>query len=88
MVAETNTAFRTGGANLRINLVAVEEAVGYTETRDSGIDVFRLASSSDGHMDEIHDIRDAVAADIVVLIGRRGLRRREGNWHPVAQFRI
>ena len=68
MVAETNTAYSNSGVNQRIKLVAVEEVVGYTENKDLQIDLGRLRSPSDGHMDEVHDIRDAVAADIVLLI--------------------
>ena len=68
MVAETNAAYEASGANQRIKLVAVEEVVGYTEANDSEIELIRLQSPSDGHMDEVHDIRDAVAADIVLLI--------------------
>ena len=68
MVAETNMAYMNSGANQRINLVAAEEVAGYRETNDLSIDIFRLRSPSDGYMDEIHDIRDAVAADMVMLI--------------------
>ena len=68
MVAETNMAYMNSGANQRINLVAAEEVVGYRETNDLATDIFRLRSTSDGYMDEIHDIRDEVAADIVLLI--------------------
>ena len=67
MVAETNMAYRNSAANQRINLVAVEELAGYTETQDLATDIGRLRNPSDGHMDEVHDIRDAVAADIVLL---------------------
>ena len=77
MVAETNAAYQASRANQRIKLVAVEEVVGYTESNDLSIDLVRLRSPSDGHMDEVHDIRDAVAADIVLLItvtaGSRGV---------------
>ena len=68
LVAETNAAYEASGANQRINLVAVEEVVGYRETYDYQTDLFRLRSESDGYMDEVHDIRDTVAADIVLLI--------------------
>ena len=68
MVAETNMAYMNSGVNQRINLVAVEEVVGYRETNNLETDIFRLRSTSDGYMDEIHDIRDEVAADIVLLI--------------------
>ena len=77
MVAETNAAYQASRANQRIKLVAVEEVVGYTESNNLSIDLVRLRSPSDGHMDEVHDIRDAVAADIVLLItvtaGSRGV---------------
>ena len=68
MVAETNMAYMNSGANQRINLVAAEEVAGYRETNNLDTDIFRLRSTSDGYMDEIHDIRDEVAADIVLLI--------------------
>ena len=68
MAAETNTAYEASGVNQRINLVAAEEVVGYRETHDLTIDIARLRGASDGYMDEIHDIRDTVAADIVLLI--------------------
>ena len=68
MVAETNMAYMNSGANQRINLVAAEEVVGYRETNNLATDIGRLRSTSDGYMDEIHDIRDEVAADIVLLL--------------------
>ena len=68
MVAETNMAYSNSGVNQRINLVAVEEVVGYRETNNLATDIYRLRSESDGYMDEVHDIRDTVAADIVLLI--------------------
>ena len=79
MVAETNGAYEASGANQRIKLVAVEEVAGYTQqddiigSRAPGIDLDRLELPSDGYMDEVHDIRDAVAADIVLLV-------RSGNF--------
>ena len=68
MVAETNQAYRTSGVHQRIRLVAVEEVVGYTESGESLTDIRRLRLRSDGHMDEVHDIRDMAAADIVLLV--------------------
>ena len=53
----------------RVTLVAVGE-VDYTEV--SGVtDLNRLASRLDGHMDEVHAIRDRAGADIVILIRRQ-----------------
>ena len=65
MAAETNQAYRASGANQRIALAAVEE-VDYEEDLGSLDD--RLQDPSDGHMDEVHTIRDQVAADLVLLI--------------------
>ena len=70
MVAKTNTAYRVSGVNQRIRLVAVEQ-VNYTE-ETWGTDFVRLVNPSDGYLDEVHAMRDRVAADIVVLIRRQG----------------
>ncbi len=65
MIAETNHAYAASGMDLRLALVARSE-VSYTET--GGQDVYRLRDPSDGHMDEVHDLRDEVGADLVHLI--------------------
>ena len=68
MVTETNQAYVDGGVNQQIGLVAREE-VPYTEENGSGfLALDRLAGRSDGHMDEIHAIRDRSGADLVHLI--------------------
>ena len=67
MVAETNQAYETSGVRLRVALVERSE-VDYEETGDSGLDLGRLADDSDGHMDEVHALRDRVGADLVHLI--------------------
>ena len=86
MVAETNAAYEASGVNQRIRLVAVEEVVGYTEHRDSHVDLIRLRSPSDGHMDEVHDIRDAVAADLVLLIPAGSGGAASGVGDPSTSF--
>ena len=74
MAAETNAAYEAGGVNQRIKLVAVEEVVGYTQQDDiiglraTNLDRDRLQSPSDGYMDEVHELRDKVGADIVLLV--------------------
>ena len=68
MVAETNMAYRDSGVNQRIALVAVAETA-YTKGNIHQ-DLSRLDSKTDGYMDEVHAIRDHVAADIVMLIRR------------------
>ncbi len=71
LVTQTNTAYTDSDVNQTINLVAVEEVVGYTQAAQ-GIDLQRLTHPSDGHMDEVHTIRDRVWADAVILIRSLG----------------
>ena len=66
MVAETNQAYRDSGVTQRVVLTAREE-VQYVEA-DYYADVTRLMDREDGHMDEVHAIRDRVGADLVHLI--------------------
>ena len=64
-IAETNQAYAASGVNLSLALVARSE-VAYTEIDPN--DVYRLADPSDGHLDEVHALRDDVGADLVHLI--------------------
>ena len=64
-IAETNQAYAASGVYLRLALVERSE-VAYTET--GGQDVDRLRDPSDGHLDEVHALRDRVGADLVHLI--------------------
>ena len=84
LVVATNMAYADSGVSQTINLVAVEEVVGYTESLSTGsaftsidamyVDLDRLQSQSDGYMDEVHTIRDRMWADAVIL-----LRSRDGG---------
>ena len=67
MVAETNQAYVESGVSQQIVLVAREE-IEYTESGNTFRDIDRFADPSDGHMDEIHTIRNRVGADLVHLI--------------------
>ena len=67
LVANTNRAYRDSGVIHRISLAAAVE-VDYAESGNSGTDWDRLARQRDGHLDEVHAIRDATAADIVALL--------------------
>ena len=67
MVAETNQAYAKSGVTQRINLVHQGE-VAYVEEGGWNDDLFRLWNSVDGYMDEVHELRDAYAADLVHLI--------------------
>ncbi len=74
-VAETNAAYATGGAVQRIRLVGAVETP-YEETDDTlanQLEEFnRFLNAGDGHMDEVHLIRDAYAADLVHLVTEKG----------------
>ena len=66
MVAETNEAYQASGVHHRLELVARSE-VQYAEAGDFR-DIGRLENPSDGHMDEVHAIRDRTGADLVHLV--------------------
>ena len=67
MVAETNRAYEASGVRQRLALVERSE-VAYTESGEGRDDLIRLARPSDGHLDEVHALRDRVGADLVHLI--------------------
>ena len=67
MVAETNQAYAASGVRHRVRLVERSE-VTYDETGNAGVDLSRLADPYDGHMDEVHAVRDQIGADLVHLI--------------------
>ena len=69
-VTETNQAFANSGVTHRIRLVLREE-VDYVEDGSSALG--RLRNDSDGYMDQIHELRDMYAADLVhLVVGRTG----------------
>ena len=70
-VAETNQAYADSGVIHRINLVGLEETA-YSETGENGAALSHFASAADGHMDEIHALRDVYAADIMHLVVAEG----------------
>ena len=81
MIAVTNQAFRDSDVRTRVALVARSE-VEYSETGVSLTDLRRFVDPSDGHMDDIHGMREEVGADLVHLIVDEanvgGIARRPG----------
>ena len=67
MIAEANQAYAASGVRHRIAQAARAE-VAYVESGNSFLDIHRLENPSDGHMDEVHALRDRVGADLVHLI--------------------
>ncbi len=66
-IAETNGAYDASGVQHRVALAAREE-VNYVESGDDQVDLRRLSDPADGHMDEVHRLRDRAGADLVHLI--------------------
>ena len=64
-IAFTNDAFDRSGALVSLRLVGAER-VTYSET-DMHTDLARLVDPDDGHMDWVHERRDALGADLVYL---------------------
>ena len=67
MVAGTNQAYEASGVHHRLALVERSE-VAYVETGNGAYDIHRLADPSDGHMDEVHEMRERIGADLVHLV--------------------
>ena len=69
MVALGNTCFSNSQTGITLRLVHSAQ-VAYTEPRpfNMGITLDRLQNSSDGYMDNVHDLRKQYKADLVQLI--------------------
>ncbi len=68
-VTETNTGYADSGVIQRLRLAGTAE-VSFTETLgDMGVDLDRVTSPSDGHIDNVHGLRDTYKADLVTLVG-------------------
>lgn len=65
-VAETNQTYQNSGVDHRLRLVHTSE-ISYAESGSSVTDLDRLEDLSDGQLDDAHTLRDAHAADIVLL---------------------
>ena len=63
-IAETNQAYANSDIQQRLRLVHTEQ-IDYTETGSFGTDLDRLESTSDDHIDNVHDLRDTHRADLV-----------------------
>ena len=69
LIAYTNDAFERSGAFVSLNLVGAER-VDYVES-DLSTDYARLSNPTDGYIDEVHDRRDALGADLTYLLTAR-----------------
>ena len=67
LIVETNQAYAASDVNQRLTLVATGE-VEYTESGHWAAALAPLAAVADGSMDEVHEIRERVGADLVHLL--------------------
>ena len=67
LVAETNRGYEESGVRHRVALVN-RSLVDYAETGNTRLDFVRLEDPSDGHLDEVHALRERVEADLVHLL--------------------
>jgi len=68
-VSTCNRAFTNSGIDARVNLVRTM-LVDYEESGSSAADLRRLKETTDGIMDEVHQVRQDAAADLVALLVR------------------
>ena len=92
-IASTNDAFERSGAFVSLRLVGAER-VDYLEDESTewltalGTDLSRLANPDDGHMDQVHDRRDTLGADLVYLLTARGSGLASGGSFAVGGARV
>ena len=71
MVAETDRAYAESGVVHRVRVLGAATAVRYVEAWGRlEDDLHRLRDPNDGYLDEVHEMRDRRAADIVILMVR------------------
>ena len=66
-VADSNLCYRNSQVNVQLRLVHMEE-VSYTPTGMLETDLSRLKATNDGHIDNVHTLRDSYGADLVALL--------------------
>ena len=70
-VDETNQGYMNSGIDTRVE-IAHEFETHYKESGNLKTDVYRFAQKNDGHLDEIHSLRDHYHADVALLITESG----------------
>ncbi len=66
-IASTNTAYAASEVNTEVRLVYAGE-INYNEGSSFGQDLNRFRGTSDGFMDEVHQLREQYGADMVALL--------------------
>lgn len=71
-IAESNLTYRNSGLAMHLELAAFQQS-SYAETRNMSLDVRRLVNPADGYLDDLHGLRDQIAADVgLLLLDRAG----------------
>jgi uncharacterized protein YfaP (DUF2135 family) len=84
-VLETNTALTNSHVPARVRLVHMA-AVAYEESRNMGVDLNRIAGKTDGVLDEVHELRDQVGADLVTLVTEHNTTAAAGQAFLLSGF--
>ena len=80
-IDEVNAAYARSGVNLVMQSAAIER-VGYASSQAAGAELTRITNPGDGILDGVNQRRDALGADLVVLVTPLGLTRRWGLVWP------
>jgi len=72
VIADSNAIYSGSGIALQARLVGTALLPTYVENEDMGVDLDRLTATSDGFIDNVHALRDAVGADLVALVRASG----------------
>ncbi|MBK9123338.1 MAG: hypothetical protein IPM16_09505 [Chloroflexi bacterium] len=82
-----NQAYATAGVNTQMHVVGYQPVFFLEQINgDPNADLNSLTGTADGILDEIHALRDAYAADMVVLVAGSWFAIYDGNGHPVPPF--
>ena len=65
--ADANLCYLNSGLDLRLRLVHQAQTT-YSPSGVLDTDLKRIKETADGHMDEVHDLRDQYGADLVALL--------------------
>ena len=66
-VKDTNQSYENSEIAAKVTLAGTQK-VNYSESQDIEIDLERLSENGDGHLDSLHEARDLMSADLVVLL--------------------
>jgi hypothetical protein len=70
-VEAANQAYRNSGVAITLNLVGLQQ-LAYQETGDMKTSLKHVQGRNDGQLDEVHELRNRLGADIVTLIAEDG----------------